>query len=84
MRSLSRGAVLLLMGAALTGCVNNANTTRSTSNKPTKSGREVAASNPVDIGKPAPDIVGVDADGKQFRLSEYRGKVVLLDFWASW
>jgi hypothetical protein len=33
------------------------------------------------IGKEAPDIVGEDQDGAQFRLSEYRGKVVLLDFW---
>lgn len=84
MRSLLRGTTLLLLGAALTGCVNNANTTRSTSNKPAKRGEVVVASNPVEIGKPAPDIAGIDADGKQFRLSDYRGKVVLLDFWASW
>jgi cytochrome oxidase Cu insertion factor (SCO1/SenC/PrrC family) len=35
-------------------------------------------------GEPAPDIVGTDQDGKQLKLSDYRGKVVLLDFWASW
>jgi hypothetical protein len=34
------------------------------------------------IGKAAPDIEGVDQDGKQFALSDYRGKVVLLDFWS--
>lgn len=84
MRTLLRGAMLLLVGAGLTGCVNNANTTRSTSNKPTNGGNLAVASNPVDIGKSAPDIVGIDADGKKFRLSDYRGKVVLLDFWASW
>jgi hypothetical protein len=33
------------------------------------------------VGKEAPDIVGEDQDGKQFKLSDYRGKVVLLDFW---
>ena len=33
------------------------------------------------VGKEAPDIVGEDQDGKRFKLSEYRGKVVLLDFW---
>ncbi len=33
---------------------------------------------------PAPDIDGTDADGKRFRLSEYRGKVVVLDFWGDW
>jgi thiol-disulfide isomerase/thioredoxin len=35
-------------------------------------------------GKPAPDIEGEDIAGKRFKLSEYRGKVVLLVFWASW
>jgi len=34
------------------------------------------------IGKAAPDINGVDQDGKQFALSDYKGKVVLLDFWS--
>jgi hypothetical protein len=36
------------------------------------------------VGKEAPDIVGQDADGKKFKLSDYRGKVVLLDFWGNW
>jgi hypothetical protein len=36
------------------------------------------------VGKEAPDIVGLDADGKKFKLSDYRGKVVLLDFWGNW
>lgn len=34
------------------------------------------------VGKVAPDIEGEDQDGKRFKLSEYRGKVVLLDFWS--
>jgi hypothetical protein len=33
------------------------------------------------VGKEAPDIEGEDQDGKPFKLSDYRGKVVLLDFW---
>jgi len=36
------------------------------------------------IGKVAPDIVGKDADGVPFQLSDYRGKVVVLDFWGEW
>jgi thiol-disulfide isomerase/thioredoxin len=34
------------------------------------------------VGKEAPDIEGEDEDGKRFKLSDYRGKVVLLDFWS--
>jgi hypothetical protein len=33
------------------------------------------------VGKVAPDIEGPDQDGNKFKLSDYRGKVVLLDFW---
>ncbi len=36
------------------------------------------------VGKTAPDIEGDDQDGKRFKLSDYRGKVVLLYFWQEY
>jgi hypothetical protein len=36
------------------------------------------------IGKVAPEIEGEDVDGKPLKLSDYRGKVVVLDFWGNW
>lgn len=36
------------------------------------------------IGKTAPEIEGEDIDGKRFKLSDYRGKIVVLDFWGNW
>jgi len=36
------------------------------------------------IGMKAPEIVGSDADGKEIRLSQFRGQVVVLDFWGFW
>lgn len=36
------------------------------------------------VGKIAPDIEGPDIDGVTFKLSDYRGKVVMLDFWGDW
>lgn len=37
-----------------------------------------------DVGKPVPDLVVERLDGKPLALSSLRGKVVLLDVWASW
>jgi len=34
--------------------------------------------------KPAPNFSLKDADGRTVQLSDYRGKVVLLNFWATW
>ena len=36
------------------------------------------------IGKVAPDFELSDIDGKSFKLSDYRGKVVYLDYWGFW
>jgi thiol-disulfide isomerase/thioredoxin len=36
------------------------------------------------IGKIAPEIQGEDIDGHKLKLSDYRGKVVIISFWASW
>ena len=36
------------------------------------------------IGKTAPEITGADVDGKAMKLSDYRGKVVVLDFFGFW
>jgi AhpC/TSA family len=36
------------------------------------------------VGKVPPDIEGEDLDGQKFKLSDYRGKVVVLDFWGHW
>lgn len=36
------------------------------------------------VGQPAPEIVLPDPDGKEVKLSSFRGKYVLVDFWASW
>ncbi len=38
----------------------------------------------VRLGEKAPDIVMADVRGKERKLSDLQGKIVLLDFWASW
>ncbi len=36
------------------------------------------------VGTDAPEITAADLDKKDFKLSDYKGKVVLLDFWGHW
>jgi hypothetical protein len=46
--------------------------------------RDVAEIAKSPIGKVSPEIEGEDIDGQTFKLSDYRGKVVMLDFWGHW
>ncbi|HSC57577.1 MAG TPA: TlpA disulfide reductase family protein [Nitrospira sp.] len=39
---------------------------------------------PLAVGKPAPDFSLADLNDKPYRLSDFRGKVVFLNFWATW
>jgi hypothetical protein len=36
------------------------------------------------IGQAAPEISGETVDGKAMKLSDFKGKVVVLDFWGDW
>lgn len=36
------------------------------------------------VGKVAPEIKGLDIGGDEFKLSDYRGKVIMLSFWGHW
>ncbi|MEA2645248.1 MAG: hypothetical protein QOE92_331 [Chloroflexota bacterium] len=36
------------------------------------------------VGQPAPDFSGTDLDGKPVRLADYRGHLLVMNFWASW
>ncbi len=42
------------------------------------------AAAPTIVGKAAPDFVLKGTDGRNLRLSEFRGQVVLVNFWARW
>ena len=42
------------------------------------------ASNLIAIGQRAPDFTVKDSAGKELRLNDLRGKLVFLNFWASW
>jgi thiol-disulfide isomerase/thioredoxin len=44
---------------------------------------EVRAAN-LKVGSEAPDISGLTPDGEEVTLSDFKGKYVFIDFWASW
>jgi cytochrome oxidase Cu insertion factor (SCO1/SenC/PrrC family) len=76
-----RKARFVLEFAALTalavGCTSYDNRTTGPSTGPLKSGA-------VAVGQPAPEISGEDIEGTPMKLSDFRGKVVMLDFWGNW
>src|SRR5262249_30214830 len=78
MRSIAR---TLLGTAALTalavGCSSWDNRTTAPAPGQVKAGA-------VAVGQPAPEITGEDIDGIPMKLSDFRGKVVMLDFWGNW
>ena len=39
---------------------------------------------PVEVGRPAPSFTLQDMTGHEVSLDDYRGKIVILDFWATW
>lgn len=45
---------------------------------------EIDALEAIMPGKPAPDLIGVNHKGEPEKLSDLKGKVVLVDFWATW
>jgi len=76
-RNLGLGLLVVTAMFVAAGCNQNAGK-RSRKLAPAPKG---AVKEGVSEGYRARDIVGVDADGQTFKLSDYRGKVVLLDFW---
>ncbi|MBS1528978.1 MAG: AhpC/TSA family protein [Bacteroidetes bacterium] len=46
--------------------------------------KQMAEVAPVTVGHKAPDFTTTGIDGKPVKLDDYKGKYVLIDFWASW
>lgn len=58
--------------------------TPSTTTTPARSRSNPNAPIGLEVNLRAPDIEGNDAEGKRFKLSNYKGKVIVLDFWGYW
>jgi len=69
--------VLVLIGATVYA-------DRATRVKPKVSIKNTDEANAKPIGQPAPEVTLRDLDGKDATLDQYKGKVVLVNFWATW
>lgn len=79
--SSSLAAILPNPEKALAAWTRSSTSTNSSGSTPTAS----TATGAADASLPlAPDVALATLDGQQFRLSELRGRVVLLNFWATW
>ena len=74
--------LVLLLGGA--GFLYAKLTADSTPNLPSQQNQQETPENPDAEPAPAPDFTVTDMDGKEVALSDFRGKPVILNFWASW
>ena len=74
-KHLLRAAILATAVLLAAGCAKRA---------PEGGGSTTVPSNAGEIGSQAPDFVLLDLNGKSVRLADYKGKVVVLNFWATW
>lgn len=86
MPSLSRCTFLLCVGLAF-GCAKE-DKPEVRPKQPQKSVLPKLPAGPrnpgLNVGDLAPEIDGDDVNGKRLKLSDFRGKVVVLDFWGHW
>ena len=71
---ITMGFVFLFMLSTMTNAINPKSKTAET--------KDVAIG--LNIGNKAPEIIEKSPDGKDLKLSSLKGKIVLIDFWASW
>lgn len=73
---------LLILGLVLFAAYSAYHRTQILDPSPANTG--TVAANASAMGQLAPDIVLQDLQGQTVKLSDYRGQVVVLNFWASW
>lgn len=78
--------LLLVASIALVGSLSACSEKKdaSSSAPPPAAGGQPVSAGKIVKGQQAPDFTLKDTEGKSHRLSDYRGKVVIVNFWATW
>jgi peroxiredoxin len=85
-----RSLLLIVLSVSLISCdadpVSNANGRIATTVETleTQAGNVAALAEAPRVGRTAPDFSLLTLDGREMRLSDYRGHLVFLNFWATW
>ncbi|MGB8476056.1 MAG: TlpA disulfide reductase family protein [Candidatus Acidiferrum sp.] len=75
--------ILLIIGTVLALIIGTYFADRATRLQP-RSTNSVVNADSAAAGLPAPALTLKDLDGKEVSLSDYKGKVILVNFWATW
>lgn len=82
---LSAGLIgLIALVATLSGCAGREAVSPAGDGTGYVAGSGVLTRFPVAVRKVAPAVTGTTLDGATLRLADYRGRVVVLNFWGSW
>ncbi len=77
-------ALIMFLALGTAGCGNNNNGSDNDINTDTGSSQMETDGQGLKEGDTAPDFTADLPDGKSFSLSKQKGKIVLLNFWATW
>ncbi len=84
--SLLKGVLFILAGAVIMGIMAAAGCTPSAQDITRQPGPPPPSKLPPvpEVGRLAPDFTLIDLEGNRISLSDFRGKVVFINFWATW